>query len=106
MTTENAAVLETDLAAIDKAIAHAGRPVTIVWAVLMIATLSSFWLGDGHGATAFAAVSVILTGFVKVSLIGEHFMELRSAPPQLRWAFQGWCVLVPAVLLAIYLVRS
>lgn len=101
-----ASALEADTKILDKAIIHAGRPVTIVWAVLTTLTLISFYLGDGHGATKFAAISVILTGFFKVSLIGEHFMELRTAPPQLRWAFQGWCLLVPSILLGIYLVRS
>lgn len=101
-----ASALESDTKVLDKAIAHAGRPVTVVWAVLMVLTLISFWLGDGHGATKVAAISVILTGFFKVSLIGEHFMELRTAPPQLRWAFQGWCLLIPSILIGIYLIRS
>jgi hypothetical protein len=103
---ENAGQVERDLAAIDKSIKHAGRPVTIVWAVLMVATLVSWYLGDGHGATKLAAVLVIVTGFVKVSMIGEHFMELRLAPPQLRYAFTGWCTVVPSVLIGIYLIRS
>jgi hypothetical protein len=95
-----------DMAIVDKHIHHAGRPVTIVWAVLMAATCVSWYLGDGHGATKLVAVLVVLTGFAKVALIGEHFMELRTAPPQLRFGFLGWCALVPTVLCGIYLVRS
>lgn len=95
-----------DMAIIERNVQHAGRPVTIVWAVLMLATLVSWYLGDGHGATEFAAVSVILTGFLKVWLIGEHFMELRTAPPAMRWAYLAWCVLTPAVLIGMYLIRS
>ncbi|MGQ0632461.1 MAG: cytochrome C oxidase subunit IV family protein [Sporichthyaceae bacterium] len=97
--------LGQDMAIVERSIKHAGRPVTIVWAVLMVATLISWWLGDGHGATKLAAVLVIVTGFAKVALIGDHFMELRSAPPQLRWAFMGWCIVVPAIMCGIYLVR-
>jgi hypothetical protein len=95
-----------DMAIVEKHIHHAGRPVTIVWAVLMAATLVSWHLGDGHLATKLVAVLVVVTGFAKVALIGEHFMELRTAPPQLRFVFLGWCVLVPTVLCGIYLVRS
>jgi hypothetical protein len=95
-----------DMAIVEKHIHHAGRPVTIVWAVLTAATLVSWYLGDGHLATKLAAVLVVVTGFAKVALIGEHFMELRTAPPQLRFVFLGWCVLVPTVLCGIYLVRS
>jgi hypothetical protein len=103
---ESAAQVEKDMAVIDKAIKHAGRPVTVVWAALMVATLISWYLGDGHGATKFAAIAVIVTAFIKVAMVGDHFMELRTAPPQLRWAFMGWCVVVPSVLCGIYLVRS
>ncbi|HEX3612329.1 MAG TPA: cytochrome C oxidase subunit IV family protein [Sporichthyaceae bacterium] len=97
--------LQQDLALVERNVRHAGRPVLVVWAVLTAATLISWWLGDGHGATAVAGVLVIVTGFAKVALIGDHFMELRSAPPQLRFAFFGWCTLVPGILLGIYLVR-
>lgn len=106
MTPNDADQLEQDMAIVDRNIKHAGRPVLAVWLVLMLATLVSWYLGDGHGATKFAAVAVIVTAFVKVSLIGDHFMELRTAPPQLRWAFMGWCVLVPSILCGIYLIRS
>jgi hypothetical protein len=98
--------LTQDMAIVDRSIKHAGRPVTVVWLILMAATLLSWWLGDGHGATKLAAVTVILTGFVKVALIGYHFMELREAPPQLRYAFFSWCIGVPSILIGIYLVRS
>ncbi len=103
--TISAVEVEQDIAAIEKHIKHAGKPVWIVWGVLIVATLLSWYLGDGHGATTFAAVTVIVTAFLKVALIGDHFMELRGAPPQLRWVFMGWCVVVPAVLCGIYLVR-
>ena len=105
-TSPTAGEMAQDIAIVEKHIHHAGRPVTIVWALLTAATLFSWYLGDGHGATKVAAVLVVVTGFVKVALIGEHFMELRTAPPQLRFAFLGWCVLVPTVLCGIYLVRS
>lgn len=105
-TSRTAGEIGQDLAIVEKNIHHAGRPVTIVWAVLMAATLVSWYLGDGHWANKLVAVLVVLTGFAKVALIGEHFMELRTAPPQLRFVFLGWCALVPTVLCGIYLVRS
>lgn len=95
-----------DMAIVEKHIHHAGRPVTIVWALLMAATCVSWYLGDGHGTTRLVSVLVVLTGFAKVALIGEHFMELRTAPPQMRFVFLGWCVVVPTVLCGMYLVRS
>ena len=106
MTAMNSAMdVERDIDAVAKHIKHAGTPVWIVWGVLILATLLSWYLGDGHGATTFAAVAGIVTAFLKVALIGDHFMELRGAPPQLRWLFMAWCVVVPAVLCGIYLLR-
>jgi hypothetical protein len=105
-TSPTAGEMAQDIAIVEKHIQHAGRPVTIVWAVLTAATLVSWYLSDGHVATKLAAVLVVLTGFAKVALVGEHFMELRMAPPQLRFMFLSWCVLVPTVLCGIYLARS
>jgi hypothetical protein len=105
-TSPTADEMAQDMAIVEKHIHHAGRPVTIVWAILTVATLVSWYLGEGHLATKLAAVAVVATGFVKVALIGEHFMELRTAPSQMRYLFLGWCVLVPTVLCGIYLARS
>lgn len=104
MTT--AADLQQSEAIVAKNVRHAGRPVLVVWLVLVATTMLSYYLGDGHGTTKLAAVVVVVSGFVKVALIGEHFMELRTAPPQLRFAFLGYCVLVPTVLVVIFLSRS
>ena len=96
---------DRDVAVVDRHVRHAGRPVTMVWLALTVATLASWWLGGGHGSTGVAAVLVIATGFLKVALIGEHFMELRGAPPELRYAFMGWSILMPTIICGIYLVR-
>lgn len=105
-TSPTADEMAQDIAIVEKHIHHAGRPVTIVWAILTAATLISWYLGDGHLTTTLAAVLVVITGFAKVALIGEHFMELRTAPPQLRYTFLAWCILTPTMLCGIYLIRS
>ena len=72
-----------------------------VWAALTAATGLSWWLDDGAGDAA--AVAVLAIAFVKVWLVGEHFMELRRAPTALRRAFTGYTILVPVGLVVIYL---
>lgn len=71
------------------------KRVTVVWAVLVGATLLSLVLGVTHGiGDARVAAGVLLTvAFVKVWLVGMHFMELREAPANLRGFFTGWCVI-------------
>jgi heme/copper-type cytochrome/quinol oxidase subunit 4 len=80
-------------------------PFTAVWVVLVAATLLSFWLGTDHGlssATARAVV-ILVVAFVKIRLVGLHFMELRAAPLALRALFEGYCVVVCLGLIGFYL---
>ena len=74
------------------------RRATIVWLGLVLATVVTFWLGSRHpfSATSFglAASIAIAIGIGKAAFIGLEFMELRHAPPGLRYAFLAWCAAV------------
>ncbi|HTK66474.1 MAG TPA: cytochrome C oxidase subunit IV family protein [Pseudonocardia sp.] len=80
---------------------------TAAWAVLMLATVISWSLGTHHGPALhdprFAATGVIVIAFIKVHLVGRHFMELREAPRALVLWFDGWVVAVCAVVAGLYL---
>ena len=78
-------------------------PVAFAWVTLVIATCISWWLGVGHGPQTFAAVAVIAVAFLKVYLVGAHFMDLRAAPALLRTAFNAWILLTSGALIGIYL---
>lgn len=80
--------------------------ITVVWAVLIGATILSWWLGTDHGVSdaRLASALVLLVAFVKVSFIGTYFMELRHAPSVLKLLFQGWCLVVCATLVGMFLV--
>jgi heme/copper-type cytochrome/quinol oxidase subunit 4 len=79
--------------------------VTAVWALLVAATLLSFWLGTDHGLSSAEARTVIIlvVAFVKVRFVGLYFMELRTAPVALRALFEGWCLVVCLGLIGFYL---
>lgn len=79
------------------------RPATVVWLVLVAATMISSWLGDGHGTRKVATVVVIVVAFLKVFLVGQYFMELRTAPRALGLAFGAWVVLIGGIVLGMYL---
>jgi hypothetical protein len=78
---------------------HAGR----AWLALMAATLVSWYLGNGHGASQLATVMVIGVAFAKVYVVGHSFMELRDAPEPLRRVFGGWVLIVCLALVTLYL---
>ncbi len=75
----------------EKSADHTGS-VVLVWAVLMVLTVLSYWFRD-HGLSAEgAAAAIIIIAFVKVYLVGLSFMELRVAPAFLRNIFTYWCL--------------
>jgi hypothetical protein len=64
----------------------------------VVATVVTFWLGIRHpfvGTSIGLAASIaIVIGVGKTAFIGLEFMELRHAPPSLRYAFLAWCAAV------------
>ncbi|MFE6922037.1 cytochrome C oxidase subunit IV family protein [Nocardia sp. NPDC057663] len=76
--------------------------VTIIWGILVAATLLSFWLGADHGISSdnMCTTVILVVAFIKVRLIGRYFMELREAPPVLRGAFEAYCLAACITLIA------
>jgi hypothetical protein len=79
--------------------------VAAVWAFLVLATIASLTLGEDrliHTQDVVATV-VIAIAFLKVRLVGIHFMELREAPVLLRAAFETYVAVAALVLIVLYL---
>ena len=78
--------------------------ISIIWLVLIVATLVSWKVGTDHGVHAhLATVIVLLVAFIKVRFVGLYFMELREAPLPLRSIFEGYCIVVCMTLVIMYL---
>lgn len=79
--------------------------VVVVWAALVLATVTTWWLGAGHAIddAEFQATVVLLIAGIKVRLVGSHFMGLKGAPRALRLVFDGWCVFLVAETTVLYL---
>jgi Prokaryotic Cytochrome C oxidase subunit IV len=76
---------------------------TLVWIVLVVATIVSWAVGSAHGTGSAVAVVVLAVAVVKVRFVGLDFMELRSAPLILRAMFEGYCVALWCVLVGMYI---
>ena len=80
------------------------KPVSIVWAALMLATCASTWLFSKNSVTPeVATVAIMLVAAVKVRLVIKYFMEVRRAPLALRLVCDGWLLAVTAVIMTVYL---
>jgi hypothetical protein len=75
----------------------------VSWLVLIAATLVSYALGAEHGVGSVTVVLVLGIAAFKIRLVGLDFMELRSAPIPLRATFEGYCLVLWAVLSGLYL---
>ncbi|HEY2089618.1 MAG TPA: cytochrome C oxidase subunit IV family protein [Mycobacterium sp.] len=81
------------------------KPVSIVWAALMLATCTSTWLLSKNSVTPeVATVAIVLIAAVKVRLVIGYFMEVRRAPLGLRFICDGWLLAVTALIVTVYLV--
>ena len=81
------------------------KPVSIVWAALMLATCASTWLLSKNSVTPeVATVAIMLVAAVKVRLVMRHFMEVRRAPLALGLVCDGWLLAATALIVTVYLV--
>ena len=77
-----------------------------VFALLALATLASWWLGEGAAFSgrhlgSIATLAVLALSAVKGALIALDYMELRSAPALWRRAVVGWLVVVLGLIALI-----
>lgn len=78
---------------------------TIIWLLLMLATILSWFLGVNQNQAvlnATASVSIILVAFIKVRLVMTDFMEVRSAPRGLRMMCDAWMTILCASMMVLY----
>ena len=76
---------------------------TVVWLVLIAATMVSWAVGSDHGAGSTVALVVLGVAMFKVRFVGLDFMELRQAPLLLRGIFEFYCGALWCVLAGMYL---
>lgn len=79
---------------------------TLIWVLLVGATLVSWELGHGVGfdSAAAAGAAILVVTFVKVRFVVLDFMEIRGAPRWMRVIAEGWVVLCCALLIGLFLV--
>ncbi|HZZ49240.1 MAG TPA: cytochrome C oxidase subunit IV family protein [Pseudonocardia sp.] len=80
------------------------KPVVVVWAALVLATVAStWWLSKDGISPTVATVAIVLIGSFKIRLVMRHFMELKNAPVKLQLVNDAWLLAVTGVILGLYL---
>jgi hypothetical protein len=82
-------------------------PATVVWAVLVAATVITWMLGTGHALPnrdhTTSSVLILVVAFAKVRFVGLYFMELKDAPIPLRGIFEAYCLIVCGLVIGAFL---
>jgi len=92
----------------DRTDAAAARRLTTTWLVAGVLTIASWAIAlavDGGHAEPRTAVAIIGLGLgtVKVRLIVQQFMEVRTAPRWLKTFTDVWLAVLTLSVLALYL---
>jgi hypothetical protein len=75
---------------------------THVWAILVIATLLSWFLKGDAVSARIGATAVILIAAFKINLVIGHFMELKWQPAPFRIVVSVWLALVTTIIIGGY----
>ena len=78
------------------------NPANRAWLVLVIATITTWYLGEVGAAGTAAIVAMLLIAFVKGRLVILDFMDLRTAPLMWRALLEGWLIFVSSMILLAY----
>jgi len=74
----------------------------VLWVVLSLATMLSWQLGVEASTHTGAGALIPAIAFVKLRLVGIHFMEIGGAPLALRAVFESYVAVTFVALLVIF----
>ncbi len=84
-----------------KTAAATGR-LDVSFAVLVLATLLTWGLGEAHAAGPGAMAALLVIAFAKCRLVIHEFMGLRSVKLRWRMLVIGWLLLVLTLVALAY----
>lgn len=81
---------------------YAIRPCTVVWLVLIVLTLVTYFAGEtGMGGPGVMAL-VMGIAFVKGQMVADRFMALKGVVGKFRWPVTIWLVVVCSLIGVAY----
>lgn len=75
---------------------------TVIWVILVMATILSFSLVESINATRIAVSVAVVIAFFKARLIIIYFMELKRGILPHRIIYEAWAILALIVVLGGY----
>lgn len=92
-----------DHAISDAVFTEGGMSAIYVWAILIVATLGSWFVTEDTEYAKLGSASVVIIAAIKINLVVSHFMELRWRPLPYRIIVSGWLTFVTMIIVGSYL---
>ena len=81
---------------------YAIRPCTLVWLILIVLTLVTYFAGE-TGMSGSGTVALVMgIAFVKGQLVADRFMALKGVVGKWRWPVTIWLVVVCSMIGVAY----
>ena len=81
---------------------YAIRPCTLVWLILIVLTLVTYFAGE-TGMSGPGTVALVMgLAFVKGQLVADRFMALKGVIGKWRWPVTIWLVVVCSLIGVAY----
>lgn len=81
---------------------YAIRPCTLVWLILIVLTLVTYFAGE-TGMSGPGTVALVMgIAFVKGQLVADRFMALKGVIGKWRWPVTIWLVVVCSLIGVAY----
>ena len=83
------------------------RQALSVWLFLVIASLLTAWAADGGDLFGpWTVIAVLVIALLKARAVILYYMEVRSAPWQLRLAFEAWAVSACVAIGGLWIIQG
>ena len=80
------------------------RNIQPIWIMMMVLTLSTYFIGEQAYSGITIVLFLLLTAFIKGVLIIRHFMELKGVSLLWRVIMYGWLTTVCLSIAITYMV--
>ncbi len=80
--------------------------LAIIWAILMVLTLSTAYIGYLQLSGLYIVAFILLTVTIKGQLIIDHYIGLKNVRGFWRLAMLGFVYVIPVIILTGYYLSS
>lgn len=91
-------------------LSHIRNPLVLVWAILTLSTVVSWYISKSDTlefqANAWVTLGVLVIAIIKAQMVIRYFMEVKVAPSWLKATMTSWSSMLLLLLLGFYFLTN